>query len=285
MGSTGRDKFSDPDSPLLPPVMPVWADALKAVDQSPNRVRDPQPKLYAFPVPALFVTPTNERKIISFLKTWLQARPAILWRAERQSMSALSAQMWRDFLAINFIQSAQRDESKSSKHRGLLREIIGSAIEKPGVTESPAMDIEQMQWRGVNLPNSSMPPRSTVQEILWELYELNFFFELIALDWSMSSVAHDDLIATCFLNSDAGMTYVVIGNLDRGLVADDWHARLPYVKAFVNVMSSWNVDHPQAFCLADNPEQLITGHQFLELEKAATCFYSNPQNCSNDWPS
>ena len=90
----------------------------------------------------------------------------------------------------------------------------------------------------------------------------------------MSSVAHDDLIATCFLNSDAGMTYVVIGNLDRGLVADDWHACLPYVKAFVNVMSSWNVDHPQAFRLADNPEQLITGHQFLELEKAATCFYT-----------
>ena len=158
-GSAGQDKFLDPDIPLLPPAMPVWANALKAIDQSPDRIRDTQgPKLYAFPNPTLFVTPTNERKIISFLKTWLQAHSAILWRAETQAMSTLSTQTWRDFLAINFIQTAQHDESKSAKCRDHIRKLIGSTIDKPGVTESSVMDIGRMLWQGVDLPSETMPP-------------------------------------------------------------------------------------------------------------------------------
>ena len=133
--------------------MPVWADALKAIDQLQDRIQDPQPKLYAFPEPALFVMPMNQKKIISFLKTWLQAHLAILWRVEMQAMSVLSAQMWRDFLAINFIQTAQCDDSKSAACREQLHKLIGSTIEKPGVTECLVMDIKKMQWRGVDLPS------------------------------------------------------------------------------------------------------------------------------------
>ncbi|KAF8659198.1 hypothetical protein AX14_007644 [Amanita brunnescens Koide BX004] len=173
-----------------------------------------------------------------------------------QAMSALSTQTWRDFLAMNFIQTAQCDESKSAKRREQLRKLIGSMIERPGLTESPVMDIKKTQWRGVDLPSDAMPPWSTVQEILWELYELNFRFELVALNRRMSNGAHDDLIAACFLNSDAGMTYIALANSNRGLVADDWHIRLPYIKAFINIMYTWNIHHPQAFRLADYPIQL-----------------------------
>jgi hypothetical protein len=248
--------------------MPVWADALKAIDQSPDRIRDAPPKLYAFPEPALFVTPMNPKKIMSFLKTWLQAHLVILWRAEMQAMSALSNQTWRDFLAINFIQTAQRDDSKSMARREQLRKLLGSAIEKPGVTECLVTDIRKTQWWGVDLPSDEMPPRSMVQGILWELYELNFRFELIALDWRMSNGAHDNLIAACFPNSDGGMTFVALPLSTRGLAADDWHACLPYVKAFINVMYTWNVRHPQVFRYV---EQLMMEDQFLELEKAAVC--------------
>ena len=90
----------------------------------------------------------------------------------------------------------------------------------------------------------------------------------------MSNGAHDDLIAACFPNADAGMTFIVLANLNRGLVADDWHARIPYVKAFINVMYTWNVQHPEVFRLTDNAAQLITEHQFLELEKTTICFYT-----------
>ena len=90
----------------------------------------------------------------------------------------------------------------------------------------------------------------------------------------MSNVAHDDLIAACFPDSDGGMTFVALPTSTHGLVTDDWHARLPYVKAFVNVMYTWNVHHPQAFQLSDDVEQLMTEEQFLELEKAAVYFYT-----------
>jgi hypothetical protein len=123
----------------------------------------------------------------------------------------------------------------------------------------------------VDLPSDEMPPQSTVQGILWELYELNFHFELIALDRRMSNGAHDNLIAACFPNSDGGMTFVALLLSTRGLATDDWHACLPYVKAFINIMYTWNVRHPQAFRYV---EQLMTKDQFLELEKAAVCFYT-----------
>ena len=147
-------------------------------------------------------------------------------------------------------------------------------IERPGLTESPVMDIKKTQWWGVDLPSDAMPPWSTVQEILWGLYELNFHFELVALNWRMSNGAHDDLIAACFPNSDAGMTYIALANSNRGLVADDWHIRLLYIKAFINIMYTWNIHHPQAFRLADYPVQL-TEDQFLELTKLLYAFILN----------
>ena len=94
------------------------------------------------------------------------------------------------------------------------------------------------------------------------------------LHWRMSNVTHDDLVAACFPDSDGGMTFVALPTSMCGLVADGWHACLPYVKAFVNVMYTWNVCHPQAFRLADDVEWLMTEEQFSELEKAAVYFYT-----------
>ncbi|KAK2463506.1 hypothetical protein APHAL10511_004257 [Amanita phalloides] len=257
--------------------MPVWADALKAVDQSPYRIRGKefaQAKLYVFPEPALFVTPMNNNKKLSFLRTWIQAHAAILWRAETQSLSAVSAQTWRDFLAMDFIQTEQCDETRTAKWRAQLRKLMGSAIERPGVKESSARDTRLMQWRNTTLRSDVMPPQTTVQAILWELYELNFCSELVALDLHMSNGTHGDLIAACFLGSDVGLTYIMVTNLNCGLVADEWRVRLPYVKALINIMCSWNIRHPHMFSLVDSLVQSITKDQFLELERTATHFYT-----------
>jgi len=71
--SAGRAKFADPESPLLPPVAPAWADALKDIDQSMQHLdKDAPKKIYALPEPGLFVTPSNDQKKISYLMTWLK---------------------------------------------------------------------------------------------------------------------------------------------------------------------------------------------------------------------
>ncbi|KAK2462395.1 hypothetical protein APHAL10511_005701 [Amanita phalloides] len=257
--------------------MPVWADALKAVDQSPYCIQGKefvQAKLYMFPKPALFVTPMNDNKKLSFLRTWIQACAAILWRAETQSLSVVSAQTWQDFLAMDFIQTEQHDKTRTAKQRAQLRKLMGSVIERPGVKESSARDTRLMQWQNTTLRSDVMPPQTTVQAILWELYELNFRSELIALDLHMSNGTHGDLIAACFLGSDVGLTYIMVMNLNCSLVTDEWCVHLPYVKALVNIMHSWNIHHPHMFSLVDSPVQLITKDQFLELERTATHFYT-----------
>ena len=65
--------FADPESPLLPPAAPAWAAALKAIDQSLQCVNKDSPKkLYALPMPSLFVMPSNDQKKISYLMTWIK---------------------------------------------------------------------------------------------------------------------------------------------------------------------------------------------------------------------
>ena len=71
--SVGRNKFAEPESPLLPSIVPAWADALKAIDQSPQRVKNDAPKkVYAMPQPALFVTTSSDQKKISYLMMWIK---------------------------------------------------------------------------------------------------------------------------------------------------------------------------------------------------------------------
>lgn len=63
-----RDKFADLDSPLIPPPMPIWALALKNVNRNVPPVGCyGELKNYAFPEPALFVTPTDDAKKQRFL--------------------------------------------------------------------------------------------------------------------------------------------------------------------------------------------------------------------------
>jgi hypothetical protein len=143
----GRDRFADPDSHLLPPVVPVWVEALKNVDKSQQRSGKDMPKIvYALPEPALFVTPSNDQKKISYLMTWLKCRPAWLWRLDSQANVAVSAQVWRDLLGMNFNWAAN-DETNADKRCEKMRTLMGTALDKPGLSHSSEPG-HKLFWHG-----------------------------------------------------------------------------------------------------------------------------------------
>ena len=94
--------------------MPAWADALSQVQQSAPAAKqkrgkkqnqNPQQELphrghYALPDPVLLVTPESDDKKLSYILAWLRARPALLYRCQKRHSTALSGQMWRDFLGM-----------------------------------------------------------------------------------------------------------------------------------------------------------------------------------------
>jgi len=82
-----------------------------------------------------------------------------------------------------------------------------------------------------------------VQPILWELYKLNFRFELVALDaWltrasDKSLEARHHAIRHCF----AGKSLLVLElqHAAWGLAARKWNYRLPYLMSLWRVMKTW----------------------------------------------
>lgn len=271
--------------------MPIWAEALRSVDRSPGTLVEQSKSSteygrYAFPDPGLFVTPASDTKKAAYLESWLQARSAWLWHVNRQSMSALSAQMWRTFLSLDYLQTTSTtttaSTTKSSKRRDQIREIMGSSLNASGIVEatSPA----PVHWRGQELRKGELPSKEVVREILWELYELNFRFELFSLDrrasslWKNSSIdpaVRQEQICSCFSSAmPASLTSINIPSSNEGLVSDDWRARLPHIIALVRVMRSWGGKQPAAFGLVGSLRGNFTEPHALELERAVAVFYT-----------
>ena len=272
----GHNKSADPESPLLPPAAPAWADALKAIDQSPQCIKKDAPKkVYALPVPSLFVTPSNDQKKISYLMTWIKFRAAWIWCLESQANMAVSTQTWRDFLGMNFNKAAN-DQTAAGQRHELMKRLMGDTLDKPGLSTSSSSGSQVALWRGQQLEDNVMLPLTVVHEILWELYELSFRYELLALDRRLSQDHDQQNINACFPGSSGGLTFAVPQlAASSGLVANDWRTRLHYIDVFVRLMCNWDIARcPPIFQIVESRPELITEQKALELERAAASFYA-----------
>jgi hypothetical protein len=77
-------------------------------------------------------------------------------------------------------------------------------------------------------------PLSDMQQLLWELTELNFCFELLALDKRASSCDQDEderqaMVLKCFPDTDLLLANPDLAN--AGLQSLDCQVRLPYLLA------------------------------------------------------
>jgi hypothetical protein len=266
--------------------MPIWANALKKVNRSLSRlVQEHKAKThyghYALPEPALFVTPASDEKKISYIFTWLRARPALMYRLWKHHSTALSNQTWRNFLEMgrNAGKGLKEGAVKSAKSRELIIQVMGGVIDSITASESSSSaDSFPVVWEGEDLTPGEMPEKKVVSEILWELFELNFRIELFSLDSRASLVGLDtqsrlERIQKCFVDVDFLRAHIPSAN--RGLVADDWETRLPYVFALRDIMVSW-VGCRQ-FIKPLSPAELMGGFskmRFQEVEAEVTQFYT-----------
>jgi len=229
-----------------------------AVDTSPERLVEqtktsPHLRHYALLDPALLVTPGDDKKKLAYLLTWLPARPTLLYHLQKQDSTALSNQAWRDFLEMGHSDKLKNDTAAATR-RAEIRKILRRVLETAGVSEaSDNANSGPVYWRDEALALDKLPRISMFQEILWELYELNFRLELVSLDQRANrdpvKVDPDirvQQILRCFPNTSA-VSVITIPYANTGLVANDWRERLPFVLAFVNVMSCWEGLKPKVF--------------------------------------
>jgi hypothetical protein len=272
-GPPSRDKFRPiENNPIVPIPIACWVSALAAVDTNPSRVdpryRSPHDRKYLFPEPGIFAA-ANEVRRATYFATWSAIEPACIYRLcmAWSSVTPLSNQEWRDVL-IGDIKS-KTPNAKSAQARENARRLLGSALEE--------LDIEINQ--APSLTTAPSLPDWEAQKILWKLTELNFRFELLALDKRAypsngNEDARQDIIAECF-----GVG-TLLATDDRqansGLGSGDWRQRLPCLLILRRLMRDWEGMKPTPILLPDHtslPDYLEA--DVLQLEDAVANFYTD----------
>jgi hypothetical protein len=262
---TGRDKFDVHESPLMPLPIPVWRDALKAVkrDEPPASYNT----RYLFPEAAIFAS-TNEARRAKFFATWNVFRPACILRvfSSESSASPLSGQQWRDFLLDGLL--ARSREPNLVGRCEQVKAIFANALDELQIDPCPP-------------PSYHCPtvPVGEAQKTLWELTELNFRFELLALDTYAGSSSHRDeherqaMVLKCF--NVPSLVVVDVQRPNTGLQAHDWQDRLPFLLALRGLMRDWDGLKPTALLLPDlASHNMYTEVDALELEDHIARFYT-----------
>ncbi|KAF8054923.1 hypothetical protein FPV67DRAFT_1437660 [Lyophyllum atratum] len=291
----GRNKFTEPFSPFLPPAIEAWRDALEVVDVDPANIcypTTPADAGYVLPEPGLFIGVTSEDRRTRYIHNWLRNRAAFLFRlvAPNANAGPISVSLWRTLLNFGAAlddrnrENAAHHETLARKRHDEIISILGNALAETGVEVNSSTVVPT--WKREKLLTTDPLPLRMVHEILWELYDLNFRYEFVALDCRISTLVNTplqdrrdilqdrrDLIRACFPLKHSTLDEHVSRDAE-GLAAVHLSGRAPYLLAMVKVMKSW-VGCPPS--LKDLPEKPSTGYrefEIAEVERVVTRFYT-----------
>jgi hypothetical protein len=302
-----RNKFEEQDFALGPAPISAWADGLRLVVQHEQSTQDKQHHLsfdlYMFPEPSLILNANPNRQAI-YLKNWLLSRPAWIWRAQRRQVSTppISPQMWRECLWWGLATDKPLVNSTHPRFPELKRmaAAFNCTLENNGSLAVPAWQLDttppttrnsgQLEWRGqiITMKENGMPGDEVVREIIWELYELSFRVELLALDSLLMSksmdseglAARQDRIGRLFYYSGNQNNFNLL-NIEFppdncGLSSWNIRGRKNSILILANLMIGWSrPSMPTKISqLARTTEQRdLSNEEMVELEKEVAAFY------------
>lgn len=276
--SNGQDKLQDPIDPIFPRAIESWKGALESFNIADARFVYAKPIAtdlgYVFPEPAMFVrTQTVERRE-TYFRTWLKYRTALIYRVSSKDFAAtpMPGTIWRDLLTYEYSQQKLTDstkETKSNKLRALAVDFLQNCLQAEDVT---LMGLEkgEVVWNGKVCETLTNAER---EEILWELAELNFRFELLALDERATTSAEDrrELISACFPGCTSRSLLVAdLGTANHGLADRNWENRATFLHALKRIMMGWRGNVPP---IIQVQKFKWIRQDMQELEDAITSFY------------
>jgi hypothetical protein len=274
--SQGRDKWVDPDSDLLPPRILSWKLAMENADKAPARVHAPSVSVETwFPDPCLIVGATSEERHKRYLVTWLSIRSAWLIRITSSTASPVHPSIWHGFLnSILNPEQVFSSSSASSRQLNEAMDLFGTEFMKLHISahQSPAL----LTWRDITVTADTLSAEH-IRQVLWDLAEHNFHFELLSLDKRMapSAWSGDSTRLEMVLRVFAGGAGTVLGSepfpdKNRGLGALRVEDRLPFIEHFRTLLSTWP-NAPSA--LGDPLEISAFNTHVLAVERCVTLFY------------
>ncbi|KAJ7493287.1 hypothetical protein B0H11DRAFT_2005727 [Mycena galericulata] len=247
INGSGRDKFKPVDSPYMPDYIPAWKKALASVNtHRPIHSRSAEDGKYMFPDIALFCTAASDDRKARYFTLWAYLRDALIYRVfgpTAGSHPSAGAPEPSRLDAEPQAMLSRRGKPKVTKTRQKLLSldrILGPCFDHAGVS----LDLSSQPI------DMALPTTDQARAQLWEISELNFRLEFVALDRrlhiSRSNLSREQLIYSCFPGwSAAGFSLFDCDLMyaKRGIAAADWKEKLPFLMRLNTVMASWAEYH------------------------------------------
>ncbi|KAF9014664.1 hypothetical protein BDZ89DRAFT_1142112 [Hymenopellis radicata] len=249
---------------LLPAMVSTWLHVANVIDEQEylqDCINKPAER-YFVPRPDLF-TNASQPKVASYMETWLRLRGIVLGcmgEGEPQALSHRAWQLWLDRgkLEIEVTQGGKTVKRKN-KEKDEVDVLISAARKQGPVDLAP-----EAMWRDRKFDFDGMLGPHHSREILWELNELGFRFEMCMLDSTLTTLAshheHYNRIRRCFPIGHAPLELADLGQANQGLAHSDWFSRAPFVYALHHVMRFWKNDVVHA-------ARWLTDEQYFKIDE------------------
>lgn len=226
----------------MPTRLAVWEHVMTNIDLSkPAR---PQAEIWGYwiPEPGLLIRPQSADCHECYVFNWLHMRTAWLYvlRLREARVTVIPTQWWCDFLYGNTAREERSHATRNGKRMDLMQQVFSSVFQQADY--DPAT-ITPVQWFSHRLPRLE---ENLCRLILWEVCELGFHHELLALDRLLVPGRDDafneeqceELLSGLF--GDHSLFCVrELPMQGTGLTAPTPFHCVPYLDCFRHVVSRW----------------------------------------------
>ncbi|OJT13751.1 hypothetical protein TRAPUB_9706 [Trametes pubescens] len=269
----GRNKFEHFEHAYMPPALEAWQHAMACVDLShPAR---PSSEIWGYwtPEPALFLA-ANEDRANRYFMNWLRLRTGWLYllRIPDVRVTSLPGQWWRDVL-YGEVATIVNDTTRNGRRAIQIRQAFGEIFADSDYDLASTTTVD-WHWRRITTLNKALCPA-----IIWELCELGFRHELLALDrllvprheGSHAEETRDELLAHVFPDASP-YCVTTIPTEGVGLSAELPYRRAPYLEGLRNVLSRWPRS-PNSIHAAVPITTALSVEEIVRRERELIAFY------------
>ncbi|KAJ7858147.1 hypothetical protein B0H14DRAFT_3447468 [Mycena olivaceomarginata] len=255
--TAGRNKFVRISNRReMPPGIESWELGLRRVDQSRAPCEGPSKsdQNYVLPEPALLVAPDQTIQRQTRLHHYILMCDALHYRIanERKESILLNPQEWRDVLGGRVVEQGP-ENSKVKQRTGVLQRLLAPALQACG--------LEHLSGIPADPRTISHIGNQRAQEIIWEVAETNFRYELLALDRRASGTNRPDACRECLVGgmmvavpieysrqgfAAAALSDRHIFNVRLARLMSDWKTSLPIEVRRAETQRSWSTEEMQA---------------------------------------
>ncbi|TFK81366.1 hypothetical protein K466DRAFT_604560 [Polyporus arcularius HHB13444] len=238
----GVNKFERFEHPWMPKELPAWQDAMRSVDLTQPARPNPEIWGYWIPEPALLLRPQSTDRRDRYIRTWLRMRDGWLYllRVPDVPVTSVPSQWWRDVL-FGPTGRAHDPSTLNARRWDVIKKVFGTIFEDK---QFNSIESGPVWWLGHRI-NGVEP--ELCPGIIWEMFDLGFRYELLALDRLFVPSRNDphgergreDLLSGLFPSHHLYSITEMPSSGGAGLCALVPHARVPYLEAFRRVVSRW----------------------------------------------